>query len=85
MRFSAVPPDTPPPAHATGGKFLRLHSLRMANIKAKLVYQQQMHASFRCPYAPVIVQVEGKTIIKPLRYTCRLSDKPAEHDVHRIA
>jgi putative SOS response-associated peptidase YedK len=31
-------------------------------------------------YAPVLVRHDGKTLIRPMRYTCRLSGKPAEYD-----
>lgn len=31
-------------------------------------------------YAPVIVAEEGRRVIKPMRYQCRLPDKPARND-----
>jgi putative SOS response-associated peptidase YedK len=35
---------------------------------------------FPLSYAPVLVQKEGETIIFPMRYACRLGDKPANYD-----
>lgn len=35
---------------------------------------------FPLSYAPVIVQREGRNEIVPMRYTCRLSGKPASYD-----
>lgn len=35
---------------------------------------------FPMMYAPVLVRHDGKTMIRPMRYTCRLSGKPAEYD-----
>lgn len=32
-------------------------------------------------YAPVIVAEQGQRVIKPMRYQCRLPDKPARNDV----
>ena len=32
-------------------------------------------------YAPVIVAEDGRRVIKPMRYQCRLPDKPARNDV----
>jgi putative SOS response-associated peptidase YedK len=29
-------------------------------------------------YAPVLITEEGRTVIKPMRYTCRLAGKPAD-------
>ena len=36
---------------------------------------------FPLSYAPVLIAGEGRTIIKPMRYTCRLAGKP--HDVEK--
>jgi putative SOS response-associated peptidase YedK len=35
---------------------------------------------FPMMYAPVLISENGKTIIRPMRYTCRLAGKPAEYD-----
>jgi putative SOS response-associated peptidase YedK len=35
---------------------------------------------FPMMYAPVIVQLDGKRIIRPMRYACRLAGKPADYD-----
>lgn len=35
---------------------------------------------FPMMYAPLLVTENGKTIIRPMRYTCRLSGKPADYD-----
>jgi putative SOS response-associated peptidase YedK len=35
---------------------------------------------FPMTYAPVIVSVEGRRVIRPMRYTCRLAGKPAFYD-----
>lgn len=35
---------------------------------------------FPMVYAPVIVDVEGRRMIRPMRYTCRLAGKPAFYD-----
>lgn len=35
---------------------------------------------FPSTYAPVLIAQEGHTIIRPMRYTCRLAGKPADHD-----
>ena len=35
---------------------------------------------FPMTYAPVLVQHRGRTIITPMRYTCRLAGKPANYD-----
>lgn len=35
---------------------------------------------FPMMYAPVLVRHDGKTMIRPMRYTCRFSGKPAEYD-----
>lgn len=35
---------------------------------------------FPMSYAPVIVQLDGKTLIRPMRYACRLAGKPADYD-----
>lgn len=35
---------------------------------------------FPMMYAPIIAQIDGKTVIRPMRYTCRLRDKPASYD-----
>ena len=35
---------------------------------------------FPMMYAPVLVSENGKTIIRPMRYTCRLAGKPADYD-----
>ncbi|HXS28333.1 MAG TPA: SOS response-associated peptidase family protein [Steroidobacteraceae bacterium] len=32
-------------------------------------------------FAPVIVQVKARRLVRPMRYTCRLPGKPASHDV----
>lgn len=32
-------------------------------------------------YAPVVVWEDGKRVIKPMRYQCRLAGKPAFYDV----
>lgn len=36
---------------------------------------------FPLSYAPVLVQKNGETILVPMRYACRLADKPANYDV----
>jgi putative SOS response-associated peptidase YedK len=36
---------------------------------------------FPMMYAPVLVQEDGRTLIRPMRYTCRLAGKPADYDV----
>jgi putative SOS response-associated peptidase YedK len=36
---------------------------------------------FPMVYAPVIAQIDGRLQIVPMRYTCRLADKPANYDV----
>jgi putative SOS response-associated peptidase YedK len=33
---------------------------------------------FPLSYAPVLIAGEGRTVIKPMRYTCRLAGKPAD-------
>jgi putative SOS response-associated peptidase YedK len=33
---------------------------------------------FPLSFAPVLIAAEGRTMIKPMRYTCRLSGKPAD-------
>jgi hypothetical protein len=33
---------------------------------------------FPLSYAPVLIAEEGRTVIKPMRYTCRLAGKPAD-------
>ena len=33
---------------------------------------------FPLSYAPVLIAQEGRTVIKPMRYTCRLAGKPAD-------
>jgi putative SOS response-associated peptidase YedK len=33
---------------------------------------------FPLSFAPVLIAEEGRTVIRPMRYTCRLSDKPAD-------
>jgi putative SOS response-associated peptidase YedK len=35
---------------------------------------------FPMMYAPVIVQLDGKRVIRPMRYACRLAGKPADYD-----
>jgi putative SOS response-associated peptidase YedK len=35
---------------------------------------------FPLSYAPVLVQKNGETIVVPMRYACRLGDKPANYD-----
>jgi len=35
---------------------------------------------FPLSYAPVLVQKNGETILVPMRYACRLGDKPANYD-----
>jgi hypothetical protein len=35
---------------------------------------------FPMMYAPVLVSENGKTIIRPMRYACRLAGKPADYD-----
>jgi putative SOS response-associated peptidase YedK len=35
---------------------------------------------FPMMYAPVLISENGKTIIRPMRYTCRLAGKPADYD-----
>ena len=35
---------------------------------------------FPMMYAPVLVALDGRTVIRPMRYTCRLAGKPAEYD-----
>jgi putative SOS response-associated peptidase YedK len=35
---------------------------------------------FPLSYAPVLIAEEGRTVIKPMRYTCRLAGKPADVD-----
>jgi putative SOS response-associated peptidase YedK len=35
---------------------------------------------FPMMYAPVIVELHGKRIIRPMRYACRLAGKPADYD-----
>ncbi len=35
---------------------------------------------FPMMYAPVIVQLDDKRMIRPMRYACRLGDKPADYD-----
>jgi putative SOS response-associated peptidase YedK len=32
-------------------------------------------------YAPVLVMEDGRRVVKPMRYQCRLAGKPASHDV----
>ena len=32
-------------------------------------------------YAPVLVQEDRRTMIRPMRYTCRLAGKPADYAV----
>jgi putative SOS response-associated peptidase YedK len=36
---------------------------------------------FPMMYAPVLVQEDGRTLIRPMRYTCRLAGKAADYDV----
>lgn len=33
---------------------------------------------FPMSYAPVLITEEGRTVVKPMRYTCRLAGKPAD-------
>jgi len=35
---------------------------------------------FPMMYAPVIVELDGKRMIRPMRYACRLAGKPADYD-----
>ncbi len=35
---------------------------------------------FPMTYAPVIVELDGKRMIRPMRYACRLAGKPADYD-----
>jgi putative SOS response-associated peptidase YedK len=32
-------------------------------------------------YAPLLIVVNGKRVVKPMRYQCRIAGKPASHDV----
>src|ERR1700722_1174898 len=35
---------------------------------------------FPMTYAPVLISEEGKRVIRPMRYACRLAGKPADYD-----
>ena len=35
---------------------------------------------FPMMYAPVLISENGKTVIRPMRYACRLGGKPADYD-----
>lgn len=32
-------------------------------------------------YAPVLIQENGKLVVRPMRYQCRIAGKPASHDI----
>lgn len=36
---------------------------------------------FPMTYAPVVVEIDGRRQVRPMRYTCRLAGKPANYDV----
>lgn len=36
--------------------------------------------SFPMTYAPLLVALDGRTVIRPMRYTCRLAGKPSDYD-----
>jgi putative SOS response-associated peptidase YedK len=53
---------------------------RLANMR-RMDLDDEDSRIFPMMYAPVIVCLEGRLQVVPMRYTCRLAGKPANHDV----
>jgi putative SOS response-associated peptidase YedK len=64
----------------------RIATNKIANAQLKLsdlrrsVMEPRDARIFPLSYAPVIVSEEGRRVIKPMRYQCRLAGKPAFYD-----
>ena len=64
----------------------RIATEKIAGLLAKLSSSRQSDSDendgriFPMMYAPVLVRIDGHTIIRPMRYACRLAGKPASYD-----